>query len=420
MQDSPNLFRSRNVVFLVAFILMLTLAASAQAQSVEIIHTFNGNAGQGSLPYSGLTEDGNGNYYGTTFDGGTHSQGTVYRLSPTSSGGFTETILYSFKGGTTDGAEPHSSLFRDSAGNLYGTTVTGGIVANSCTAGPTFANPIGCGVIFKLTPTSTGQWTETVLHRFSGTDGGNSFTGLVRDAAGNFYGVTIGGGSHALGAVFKLSLTSTGWKEIVLHNFSGGADGAYPFIQCATLAIDASGNLYGSTYNGGAANAGIVFKLSPPAAATSTTWTEKILYAFKGGSDGSEPFSGVILDESGNVYGTTSLGGTGGLNGGIVFKLTAANGYAKTVLHNFNRVTDPAEDFPNAVTFDAQGNLWGLTEYALFKLSPGTGGSWSETFVFNWQNTPGWSTAFTPLIIDSHGVIWGTDTWGANAFKVVP
>jgi MFS family permease len=106
----------------------------------------------------------------------------------------------------------------------------------------------------------------------------------------------------------------------------------------------------------------------------------------------------VILDKSGNVYGTTTFGGTGGLNGGV---------------------TDPAEDFPNAVTFDASGNLWGMTEYALFKLSPGTSG-WTETWVFNWQNTPGWGTGFTPLIVDSHGIFWGTDTWGGNAFKVVP
>jgi uncharacterized repeat protein (TIGR03803 family) len=419
MQNFPYQFRSRYAVIVVAFILTLTLSTSTQAQTVEIVHTFDVAAGQGSLPYSGLIEDAAGNFYGTTFDGGTHNLGTVYRLSPNSSGGFTETILYSFKGGSTDGADPHASLFRDSAGNLYGTTVTGGIVASSCTEGATFSNPVGCGIIFKLTPTSTGSWTETVLHRFSGTDGGNSFTGLIRDRAGNFYGATIGGGSHALGIVFKLSLTSTGWKETVLHNFSGGTDGAFPFIQCATLAMDLSGNLYGSTYNGGAANAGTVFKLSPPTTTTTTTWTEKILYTFKGGSDGSEPFTGVILDKSGNVYGTATFGGTGGNNGGIVFELMAVSDYAKTVLHNFNRLTDPAEDFPNGLTFDASGNLWGMTEYALFKLSPGTSG-WTETFVFNWGQTPGWSTAFTPLIIDSHGVIWGTDTWGGQAFKVVP
>lgn len=339
-------------------------------------------------------------------------------MSPNSSGGFTETILYSFKGGSTDGAGPHASLVRDSAGNLYGTTVNGGIVASTCTEGGTLASPVSCGIIFKLTPTSTGQWTETVLHRFSGTDGGNPFSGLIRDTAGNFYGATLSGGSHALGLVFKLSLTSTGWKETVLHNFAGGTDGALPFLDCTTLAMDASGNLYGSTYKGGTANAGTVFKLSPPTT-TTTSWTEKILYTFKGGSDGSEPFTGVILDKSGNLYGTTTFGGTGGNNGGIVFKLTAASGYAKSVLHNFNRLTDPAEDFPNGLTFDASGNLWGETEYAIFKLSPETSG-WTETFVFNWSQTPGWSSGFTPLIVDSHGVIWGTDTWGGLAFKVVP
>ena len=418
MQNSPSRFRSRYATPLVTILFALSLIASTQAQTVEVIHTFDTAAGEGSLPYSGLIEGAAGNFYGTTYNGGAHNFGTVYRLSPNSSGGWTERILYSFKGGSTDGAEPHSSLFRDSTGNLYGTTVTGGIVSSTCNAGA-FASPIGCGIIFKLTPTTTGQWTESVLHRFSGLDGGNSFTGLIRDTTGNFYGATIAGGGKGLGVVFNLSLTSTGWKETVLHNFTGGTDGSLPFIQCATLAMDASGNLYGSAYKGGTANAGTVFKLSPPATTTTTTWTEKTLYTFKGGSDGSEPFTGVILDKSGNVYGTTTFGGTGENNGGIVFELTAANGYAKTTLYDFNRLSDPAEDFPNGLTFDANGNLWGMTEYALFKLSPGTSG-WTETFVFNWQNTPGWSTGFTPLIIDSHNVIWGTDTWGGLAFKVMP
>jgi len=160
-------------------------------------------------------------------------------------------------------------------------------------------------------------------------------------------------------------------------------------------------------------------RLSPPATTATAAWNEKIVYTFKGGSDGSEPGTGVILDKRGNVYGTTTFGGSGGNNGGIAFELTAANSYAKTVLHNFNRVTDPAEDYPNGLTFDASGNLWGLTEYALFKLSPGPSG-WTESFVFNWQNTAGWSFGFTPLIVDSHGVLWGTDTWGGLAFKIAP
>src|SRR5579872_170505 len=227
MQNSPSRFRSRYATPLVTILFALSLIASTQAQTVEVIHTFDTAAGEGSLPYSGLIEGAAGNFYGTTYNGGAHNFGTVYRLSPNSSGGWTERILYSFKGGSTDGAEPHSSLFRDSTGNLYGTTVTGGIVSSTCNAGA-FASPIGCGIIFKLTPTTTGQWTESVLHRFSGLDGGNSFTGLIRDTTGNFYGATIAGGSKGLGVVFKLSLTSTGWKETVLHNFTGGTDGSLP------------------------------------------------------------------------------------------------------------------------------------------------------------------------------------------------
>lgn len=160
-----NRFRSRYAVLVVAFTLTLALGTSTQAQTVDVIHTFSVAAGEGSPPYSGLIEGTVGNFYGTTMDGGTHNLGPVYRLFPSSSGGFTESVLYSFKGGSTDGANPHASLFRDSAGNLYGTTVTGGIVASSCTDGGLVASPVGCGIIFKLTPTATGQWTETVLHR---------------------------------------------------------------------------------------------------------------------------------------------------------------------------------------------------------------------------------------------------------------
>src|SRR5580704_14229294 len=147
MPTSLSRFHSRYTGLLAAFILTFSPAARMQAQTVKVIHTFNVAAGQGSLPYSGLIEDAIGNFYGTTFDGGSLNLGTVYRLSPNSSGGYTETILYSFKGGSADGAAPHSSLFRDSAGNLYGTTVTGGIVASACTEGGIFSSPVGCGII---------------------------------------------------------------------------------------------------------------------------------------------------------------------------------------------------------------------------------------------------------------------------------
>lgn len=161
---------------------------------------------------------------------------------------------------------------------------------------------------------------------------------MVQDSMGNFYGMTSVGGSNGLGVVYKLSLTSTGWRETVIHSFTGNTDGAAPFMFETALTLDGRGNIYGSTYQGGAAGAGIVFKLNPQA---SGTWTEKILYTFKGGADGSEPATGVIFDKSGNVYGTTWKGGSQP-GSGTVFELSAADDYAKTVLHDFNVLTDRA------------------------------------------------------------------------------
>jgi uncharacterized repeat protein (TIGR03803 family) len=387
---------------------MLSLILPASAQTIKVLHDFGVTASDGNLPSGPLLKDSAGNLYGMTSAGGAHNLGTVYRLSPTSIGGFRETILHSFAGGSADGAFPEGPLVRDSAGNLYGVTSVGGIRATVCnfSAGP------GCGVVFKLTPTSTGQWAEAVLHRFTGTDGGNSLAGLVRDSKGNFYGATSAGGSKGLGTVYKLSHTSTGWKETVLHSFTGNSDGAAPFMFETALTLDGLGNIYGSTYQGGAASAGIVFELIPQ---TSGAWTEKILYTFQGGADGLEPLCGVILDKSGNVYGTTLKGGTQ-IGSGTVFKLTAANGYAKTIVHDFNVFTDPAKEAPHTLLFDANGNLFGTTEYALYKLTPGSSG-WSETalWVFDNSQDQGANTVYEPAMMDAQGHFWGATLWGGQA-----
>jgi uncharacterized repeat protein (TIGR03803 family) len=247
-----------------------------------------------------------------------------------------------------------------------------------------------------------------VLHRFTGTDGGTSFAGLVEDSKGNFYGATSVGGSAGLGTVFKLSHTSTGWKETVLHSFTGGADGASPMTFQTALTLDGLGNIYGSTYNGGgAANGGVIFELIPQ---TSGAWTEKILHTFQSGADGSEPLTGVILDKSGNVYGTTLKGGTQ-LGSGVVFKLTAANGYTKTVLHNFNALTDPARSNAHGVFFDANGTLFGTTEYALYELTPAPT-EWTETLLWDFD---GEVPVYAPAIMDAQGHIWGTTLVGGQA-----
>lgn len=398
-------FLSRCVAVLGSIMLTFVLASGAQAQTFQVLHDFGVAAGDGNLPSSPLLKDSAGNLYGTTGFGGAHNWGTVFRLSPTSTGGFTETILYSFKGGSADGAYPQGTLVRDSVGNLYGVTQNGGITGTGC--GVTTPNP-GCGVVFRLHPT-TGGWAETVLHRFTGTDGGTSFAGLVQDSKGNFYGATSVGGSAGLGTVFKLSHTSSGWKETVLHSFTGGADGASPMMFQTALTLDGLGNIYGSAYSGGSStvNAGVIFELIPQ---TSGAWTEKILHIFQSGADGSEPLTGVILDKSGNVYGTTLKGGTQ-LGSGVVFKLTAANGYTKTVLHNFNALTDPARSNAHGVFFDVNGNLFGTTEYALYELTPAPT-DWTETLLWSFD---GEVPVYAPAIMDAQGHIWGTTLVGGLA-----
>ena len=408
MFTTRALFRPLLRLILSATLVVLT-AGTSPAQTIKILHDFGVSATDGNIVPSPLLKDTAGNLYGMTSAGGAHNMGTVFRLSPTSTGGFKETVLYSFKGGSLDGALPQGPLVRDSAGNLYGVTESGGINATVCSFS---GGPPGCGVIFKLTPSSTGIWTETVLHHFTGADGGNSFAGMVQDRMGNFYGVTSVGGSTGLGVVYKLSLTSTGWRETVIHSFTGNADGAAPFMFETALTLDGLGNIYGSTYQGGAAGAGVVFKLTPQA---SGTWTEKILYTFKGGADGSEPATGVILDKRGNVYGTTWKGGTQP-GSGTVFELSAANDYAKTVLHDFNVLTDPAKSTPHTLIFDANGNLFGTTEYALYKLTHESSG-WSETvlWVFDTSQDQGANTVYAPAIMDAQGHFWGTTLWGGQA-----
>jgi uncharacterized repeat protein (TIGR03803 family) len=267
-------------------------------------------------------------------------------------------VLYNFTGGAYGGG-PTAGLIRDAAGNLYSTTSGGGNTSSSCPYGSQ-----GCGVVFKLDPSGK----ETVLYTFSGgVDGGNPYTRLLRDAAGNLYGTTGSGGntssscpygSQGCGVVFKLD--SSG-KETVLYTFSGGADGNYPV---AGLIQDGSGNLYGTTTGGGntggscgGSGCGVVFKLDPQGD------HYKVLYAFTGGADGNSPFADLIQDADGNLYGTTNVGGylgsaCGGIGCGVVFKLDPSG--RETVLHTF-RLTDGASPLAGLVQ-DASGNLYGTTQ----------------------------------------------------------
>jgi uncharacterized repeat protein (TIGR03803 family) len=303
-----------------------------------VLHSFT-NTPDGAIPLAGLVRDKAGNLYGTTAVGGSSSLGTIFKVDATTN----ETVLYSFTG-APDGANPQAGLVRDKAGNLYGTTFSGG---------STDAGPQNAGTVFKLDTFGN----ESMLHSFTRSpDGAFSQAALIRDKAGNLYGTTTFGGSFNRGSVFKLDTTGS---ETVLHSFTGVLDGAFPQ---AGLVMDKAGNLYGTTVSPGA-----VFKLD-------ASGNETLLYIFTDTPDGANPQAGVVRDKAGNLYGTTTSGGSAGADAGTVFKLDTSNN--ETLLHSFANTPDGA--FPQAALIrDKAGNLYGTTRAGgssghgtVFKLTP--------------------------------------------------
>ena len=319
----------------------------------QVLHSFDYNGTDGGYPYAGLIFDKNGNLYGTTDVGGDlacnapYGCGTVFQLTPAAGGGWNEKVLYSFEG-NPDGADPYAGLIFDAAGNLYGTTSYGGTYRNC---------RYGCGTVFELTPAAGGGWTETVLHSFDGNpDGANPlFGGLIFDAAGNLYGTTYQGGTYSYGTVFELTPPAGGgWTEKVLYSFNNdGMDGVWP--ESGPI-FDAAGNLYGTTRQGGTYGGGTVFELTPTPGGG---WTEQVLHYFGNGMDGVIPYAGLIFDAAGNPYGSTEGGGDYG--DGTVFELTPATGggWTEQVLHSFNG-TDGYCPWTGLI-FDVGGNLYGTT-----------------------------------------------------------
>jgi uncharacterized repeat protein (TIGR03803 family) len=218
---------------------------------ISVLHIFNSNGSDGVHPTAGLTFDSSGNLYGTTCYGGTYGGGTVFELSPKTGGGWTEKILYDFNSSGNDAACPNGGVIFDSSGNLYG-TANGGIG--------------NYGTVFQLSPSGVA-WTEKVLYRFNGgsTDGYYPSGGVVFDTAGNLYGATSYGGTYSRGTIFELTPTGGGWSENIVHNFGSVADGAYP--SSGNFLIDADGNLFGATGQGGAYDglfgSGTVFEFTP-------------------------------------------------------------------------------------------------------------------------------------------------------------
>jgi uncharacterized repeat protein (TIGR03803 family) len=350
----------RGAVTLAVLSALLIAARPAQAQTESVLYNFTGTP-DGANPYGGLTLNG-GNFFGTTYAGGLYGFGTVYELVPNGSGGWTESVLYSFcpaSPSCTDGEYPaFGSVIFDTAGNLYGTTYAGGANGN--------------GEVFKLSP-SGETWKQTVVYSFGAVpDAANPVNGLIMDKSGNLYGTAYNGGGGESGAVFELSPNgSGGWTEQVISpinslygglamNSAGDLFGTtadtvfelqpngtggwllttlFTFTSAhattqgeepnGTVVLDSAGNIYGTTVEGGKNSEGAVYKLT---LGTNGKYTEKLLYSF--GPNGTAPWAGLVFDTTGNLYGTTKTGGKNGA--GVVYELVSDNGaYIERVLQTF-------------------------------------------------------------------------------------
>ena len=379
-----------------AFLLGAALSQPAQAQTYNVLYTFTG-AADGANPYSGVILDDVGNLYGTTFVRGAlnrcglfHGCGVVYKVDPSGK----QTALHTFKG--DDGRQPYfGNLFRDRAGNLFGTTVYGGDVAD-----------IGLGVAFKVA--KTGK--ETILHRFVGgseQDGSQPVAGLIQDAAGNFYGTRVSGGivtNGGYGTVYRMSQSG---KVTILHSFTGN-DGIQP---TGWLTQDAAGNFYGTAITGGSTGYGTVFKMTKAGKFT-------LLHTFKGAPDGGLPQGNLAVDKAGNIYGATSEGGDAeacpGFGCGVIFKISKKG--KETIVHTFLGPDGAAPS--GGVVLDAAGNLYGTTwaggahdNGSIFKLD--TTGKFTTLYSFTGGTDGG--LPFSSLTQDKAGNFYGTTNLGGLA-----
>lgn len=415
----------RAYLFGACSLLVCSVAAMpVSADPLKIIHTFVAIQ-KGARPAAALTSDSTGTLYGTTYTGAADGNGTAFLLSPPAAGShrWIQTVLHRFSTNVKNGIYPDSSVILDAKGNLYGTTSEGGIN--------------DAGVVFELVrPANAGDpWKEKVLHRFTGgSDGGTLHGTLVFGADGNLYGTAGFGGTSGAGLVFKLSPRDAGhWKETVLFNFGNDAGGGYPYSRPI---FDAAGNLYATTLNGGNTGNGVVFELSPPAGGNGT-WTETVLHSFDAANDGVEPRMGVIMDSAGNLYGTTESGGNIGY--GAIFEVSPpANGgqtWTESVIYNFGFSPDGGSPGLSGLVMDTSGNLFGTTETGgtlhhgvVFELAPPgqQGGSWTESVLHTFADSPDGAQPEAGLTFGAGGLLYGTTFYGGAAsesgtvFKVTP
>jgi uncharacterized repeat protein (TIGR03803 family) len=398
------------ISFMVALVFVVTLTSlifvsAASAQTFSNVYSFDGNFG--TQLWSGVILDKAGNLYGTSSTGGAFGAGLVYELSPSGSS-WIETTIYTFRGGT-DGGAPQSSLVIDAAGNLYGTT-TGFNGSN--------------GTVFELSPAGGGNWAYKLVYSFgTGADGAGPAGNLIFDASGNLYGATVSGGTTLNGTAFELSPDGTGgWTESILYSFQGGSDGSLPM---GGLVFDSKGNLFGTTEKGGSSNQGTIYELS----LVNGTWNKTTLTSLNK-TTGYFPEAGLAIDNKNRLYATTVKGNP---TATIIELAPAANGkFSKKVIYVFG--TNPGDGaLPlAALAVGPNGSLYGTTLSGgnqpcecgiVFELTHGTNGTWTETILHNFSTLNGDEPRSTP-VFDGAGNLYGTSKFGAlfagSVFKIAP
>ena len=399
---SKRFLHSLSRVLTTSIAVTILLSAAWATKVPQVIYSLAGED-DGEYTDTDLVIDSAGNLYGTSVLGGDFGGGTVFQLAP-SGNGWTHTVLYSFTGGA-DGGEPYKGVTLDSEGNLYGTAVTGG--GGFCEG--------GCGVAYKLTHVG-GTWTQSVIHTFTGgNDGSGPGAGLTLDKHGDVYGMTPTGGAYGLGVIFRLHLQNSGvWSLKVLHAFTGGDDGA---TGSAGRLVLRRGVLYGAATVGGANGQGTIFSLKH----VPGEWQFTTLYAFKGQPDAGFPYGGLTFDQAGNLYGTTYYDGANDF--GSVYQLAPQpdGSWSEKVLYSFKGGKDGLGSISNLV-LGKNGALYGTTSEGgagcscgtIFKLTSDGQGNWKETPAYRFMGAPDAAFAYNGMVADSAGNLYGATVHGGT------
>ncbi|HUI83053.1 MAG TPA: choice-of-anchor tandem repeat GloVer-containing protein [Candidatus Binatia bacterium] len=400
---TPELHVSTKAALALAIVSLLTIMTSdvASAQGFRLLYTFTGGL-DGAQPYAGLTMDRGGNLFGTTHSGNQGTNwGNVYELKHIGTG-WTFNALELFDGALQSRAVfgPDGTLYGTSPNNLAGYFY--GYVYNLRPPVAAFCRAVLC------------HWNSFVIYGFSGgSDGATPRYGdLIFDSAGNMYGTAAGGGDgqggNGHGVVYEMMRSGNGWTQAPIYTFSG-PDGAAPYNG---VIFDSVGNLYGTTTQGGQNGLGTVFELSPSGGG----WTERVLYSFQGGTDGSLPTAGLFMDQTGNLYGSARTGGSGG--GGTLFELTPSGGgnWSFSLLHSFSGAANCGPWA--ALTMNAAGDLFGTTECDgadsagnVFKL---THPAWTYSTVYDFTGGNDGRFPVSNVIFDAAGNMFGTASAGGT------